>query len=85
MLNVTCTAAAVAPSVAPIGLVNSVQTYCGLEIAIMQIRPSPSCTHRALAIGKAAGRTVALIMAPGEISAAPCNLGASRHRWRTTS
>ncbi len=28
-------------SAPPSGLVNSVQTYCGLEIAIMQIRPRP--------------------------------------------
>ena len=65
MLNVTCTPAAVAPSAAPSGLVNKVQTYCGLEIAIMQTRPRINCTHRVLATGTAAGgRSVALIVVP---------------------
>src|SRR4051812_36736564 len=36
----------VTPSVVPSGLVNSVQTYCGLKMAIMQTRPSPSWTQR---------------------------------------
>jgi len=28
------------------GLTNKVQTYWGLEIAIMAIKPNPNCTHR---------------------------------------
>ncbi|WP_223609709.1 hypothetical protein, partial [Chryseobacterium sp. OSA05B] len=31
------------------GLVSRVQTYCGLEIAAMQISPRTNCRHRALA------------------------------------
>lgn len=33
------------PNWACIGSVNSVQTYCGLEMAIMQMTPAASCTH----------------------------------------
>ena len=42
MENVTWMAAAEALSALPSGLVNSVQTYCGLLIAIMQTKPSRS-------------------------------------------
>jgi hypothetical protein len=44
--NVTWSEAGAAPSACPSGLVNNVQTYCGLAIAIMQITPSNNWTHR---------------------------------------
>ena len=40
--NVTWIAAGAASNAVPRGWVNRVQTYCGLEIAIMQISPSTS-------------------------------------------
>jgi hypothetical protein len=45
--NVACNAAGLTASAAPSGFVNSAQTYCGLEIAIMQTSPRTSCTQRA--------------------------------------
>ncbi len=44
--KVHCNSASVVPSFWLSGPVNSVHTYCGLEIAIMAIRPSTSCAHR---------------------------------------
>src|ERR1700733_13647087 len=46
MENVTCKAAGAAPSAPLSGLTNNVHTYCGLEIAIMQIRPRPNWPQR---------------------------------------
>src|SRR5580693_2014143 len=43
--NVICTVGSPAPVAAWSGLTNSVQTYCGLEMAIMTTRPSRSWTH----------------------------------------
>jgi hypothetical protein len=40
--NVICTVGSSAPVAAWNGLTNSVQTYCGLEMAIMTTRPSAS-------------------------------------------
>ena len=40
--NVTCNVASSVPSFPNRGLVKSAQTYCGLEIAIMQMTPSAS-------------------------------------------
>ena len=62
MLNVTWIAAAEAPSEAPSGLVNSAQTYCGLEIAIMQTRPSRSWIQRVDAAGTAMGALVVVLL-----------------------
>ncbi len=42
IVNVTWTAARVAPRLSCSGFVKSVQTYCGLEIDIMAISPSTS-------------------------------------------
>src|SRR5471032_3240533 len=44
--KVICSSDSGTPSLAASGLVNSVQTYCGLEIDIMQIRLISSCTQR---------------------------------------
>ena len=63
--NVTCSAAGVTSSAAPRGLVNSAQTYCGLEIAIMQIRPSPSWTQRVAPVVTTAGRVAVWGMGRG--------------------
>ena len=52
MLNVTWIAGPVAFSAVPNGLVNTVQTYCGLEIDIMQINPSSNCTQRVEVAGR---------------------------------
>ncbi len=41
-----CTVGSVLPVAVVSGLVNSVQTYCGLEIAIMTMRPNTSCSQR---------------------------------------
>src|SRR3954464_5409114 len=46
MENVTCSVESVTPNCACIGLVKSVHTYWGLEMAIMQIRPYRSCIQR---------------------------------------
>ena len=43
--KVICTAGSAAPVAAWKGLTNSVQTYCGLEMAIMTTRPSRSWTR----------------------------------------
>src|ERR1700684_4498688 len=43
--KVICTVGSPAPVAAWNGLTNSVQTYCGLETAIMTTRPSRSWTH----------------------------------------
>jgi hypothetical protein len=48
-----------------IGLVNSAQTYWGLEIDIMQMTPRASCTHldfRGLVLAGAALIVVVLIL-----------------------
>src|ERR1700722_17945355 len=45
MENVTCSWVSETPSCAVHGFVNSVHTYCGLEMAIMQISPRVSCIH----------------------------------------
>src|ERR1700761_8558213 len=44
--NVHCNSASVVPSFWFNGPVNSVQTYCGEEIAIMAITPRMSCDQR---------------------------------------
>ena len=44
--NVHCNSASVVPSLALSGPVNSVQTYCGLEIAIIAITPRMSWFQR---------------------------------------
>src|SRR5579859_4967741 len=44
--KVTCNSASETPSAAPSGLVNRVQTYCELEIDIMQMTPKPNCSQR---------------------------------------
>src|SRR6185437_10715186 len=44
--NVHCNSASVVPSFWLSGPVNSVHTYCGLEIAIMATRPRMSWLHR---------------------------------------
>src|SRR3569623_1016847 len=44
--NVTCSCDSVPPNSPSSGLVNSVHTYCGLEMAIMQIKPYTSCIQR---------------------------------------
>ena len=62
MLKVTWIAAAEAPSAVPSGLVNSAQTYCGLEIAIMQISPSKSWIQRVDAAGTASGPPVVVLL-----------------------
>jgi len=46
MEKVTCSWVSETPSCAVHGFVNSVHTYCGLEMAIMQISPRVSCIHR---------------------------------------
>src|ERR1700727_1450302 len=58
--KVTCNDAGDTLSAAPSGLVNTVQTYCGLEIAIMQTNPSPSCVQRAAPV-LVTGETVAVV------------------------
>src|ERR1700680_1087825 len=45
MEKVTCSWVSETPSCAVHGFVNSVHTYCGLEMAIMQISPRVSCIH----------------------------------------
>src|ERR1700760_3554812 len=44
--KVTCSSARPTPSAAPSGLVNRVQTYCELEIDIMQMTPNANCSQR---------------------------------------
>ena len=41
---------------------NNAQTYCGLEIAIMQISPSSNCTQRVEVAGTASGSTTVVLM-----------------------
>src|SRR5580704_3887939 len=43
--KVTCNCVSETPSCAINGFVNSVHTYCGLEMAIMQTSPRMSCIH----------------------------------------
>lgn len=40
-----CNCDNVPPNCASSGLVNNVQIYCRLEIAIMQMMPAANCTH----------------------------------------
>src|SRR5690606_13582980 len=48
MAKVTCTSGKVALREVVSSVVNSAQTYCGLEIAIMAITPNRSCHHLVL-------------------------------------
>jgi hypothetical protein len=43
--KVICSSVRVTPSWPMMGFVNKAQTYCGLEIDIMQITPRANCTH----------------------------------------
>ena len=43
--KVTCSSGRQTPSYAARGFVSSVQTYCGLEMAAIQIKPSTSWRH----------------------------------------
>ncbi|VGP25069.1 hypothetical protein SB00610_01544 [Klebsiella quasipneumoniae subsp. similipneumoniae] len=43
--KVTCSSGRPTPSLAARGFVSSVQTYCGLEMAAIQIKPSTSWRH----------------------------------------
>ncbi|MNS96853.1 hypothetical protein D3C86_1092040 [compost metagenome] len=69
--NVTCNSESGTPSLAASGLVNRVQTYCGLEIAIMQTRPSNSCSQRVRASGMACGTPRAALSATVRICTTP--------------
>src|SRR5215469_14291079 len=65
--NVNCNSASVVPSFWLSGPVNSVQTYCGLEIAIIAINPSTSCTHRVDATDpRVSAETVVIATPPNE-------------------
>ncbi|GAC1346023.1 MAG: hypothetical protein NVSMB18_27070 [Acetobacteraceae bacterium] len=87
MLNVTWIAAGPAPSEALSGLANSVHTYCGLEMAIMQMSPSRSWTHRVPTLRTARFGVVTVVLMRGSVVGtlmqsnpmqAKCHLGRRR-------
>src|SRR6185437_3992234 len=57
------------------GPVNSVQTYCGLEIAIIAIKPSTSCIQRVDAVEPRASARVVVIANPPMITPAATTIG----------
>src|ERR1700755_3025723 len=61
MVKVIWIAGRLTPSASWNGLVKSVQTYCGLEIDIIAITPSPSCIHRVDATDPRAAATAVVI------------------------
>src|SRR5215475_3640591 len=62
MVKVIWIAGRLTPSASWNGLVNSVQTYCGLEIDIIAINPSTSCTHRVDATDPRVSATAVVIV-----------------------
>ena len=62
MLNVTWIEAAETFNDVPNGRVNNAHTYCGLEMAIMQISPNSNCTQRVEVAGTASGSTTVVLM-----------------------
>src|SRR5581483_12477417 len=62
--KVNCSSASVVPSFWLSGPVNSVQTYCGLEIDIMTMRPSTSCNHRVDAADARVSAKTVIVISP---------------------
>src|SRR6202030_1125417 len=88
--NVICTVGSPAPVAAWNGLTNSVQTYCGLEMAIMTTRPSRSWTHLEAARDEGIGRSEQKFARNGEASCVPLGvvdarlLDEGRTIWQST-
>src|SRR6185437_9323643 len=73
--KVNCSSASVVPSFWLSGPVDSVQTYCGLEIAIIAIKPSTSCIQRVDAVEPRASARVVVIANPPMITPAATTIG----------